>query len=500
MMGRSVNSWVALFVTAALTACLVPPGFLSGQETNSPTQEGWVKHTSRDGAMTVSFPGRPEVSIQKQESALGELELELIQYQTAKLAYSANSTTIPVDPEDYDAAVGLAGSINNMIGDNEVLARRDFEWMGLAGKEVKLKSSDGYFICVRSIIDPRVPRLFQVNVVASDRESIENEDAKRFFSSVSLAATPWKVADWQRRSLAFGAYQVEFPSEPEISRSEDPETEMAESTVEGFMFLTAATDYEQTPDEFNVAVALQNIKEGKSTAPYEFHGSRDMPLGSCEGMELRFTDTSDQLHYRQHCLIDGSIPRLYQVIVAHADAEQLDSAAAERFFKSFRLTEKDADGWCTVTANQGAVVFRFPAQPKINNQKQDSAIGELHMEILQGIVGETAFTALATTYPIPPEEFDVEAGLHGAVASVKQQGNELLEEKRIEQDGLPGVEFLVENANGFFVRARSFIDPAGPTMYQVNVAAESRDNVSDANAKKFLDSIQMKPQSSGKHP
>ncbi len=151
--------------------------------------------------------------------------------------------------------------------------------------------------------------------------------------------------------------------------------------------------------------------------------------------------------------------------------------------------------WHVHTTSNGSMSISFPAKPTVTEKIQPSAIGNLQMEILQyELSRKIAFTANSITFPVSPSEYNVEAGLKGAVDGQKQNGVELIEETEITKDGLPGREVVFKDSkSGIFIRSRIYADGTGPTMYQANVTATSRAVVDGKDATKFLNSIVFNP-------
>jgi hypothetical protein len=153
-----------------------------------PAKKEWFTQTTADGSMKVSFPVKPKLISKTQKSPVGDLKIDVIQCKQKDAAFTANATTLPVNPADYDANAGLRGAVDmQKKGGNEFISEKDINKNGLPGKEIVLKNAQGLYIKARSFIDGSVPRIYQVNVVSINKADIESEDATKFLDSIEFA-------------------------------------------------------------------------------------------------------------------------------------------------------------------------------------------------------------------------------------------------------------------------------------------------------------------------
>lgn len=145
-----------------------------------------------------------------------------------------------------------------------------------------------------------------------------------------------------------------------------------------------------------------------------------------------------------------------------------------------------ADG---VFSSPDGMRARFPGQPTAQPAQIPTEVGTLDVTFYVYEEADGAMTIAAITYPIPPDEYDAQAGLDGAVdGAAANIGGTVLSRTEISRDGLPGRDARIEAPDDFFVRALMFVDPAGPTLYQAQVVG-SADYVDGPAAAAFLDSV-----------
>jgi hypothetical protein len=147
--------------------------------------------------------------------------------------------------------------------------------------------------------------------------------------------------------------------------------------------------------------------------------------------------------------------------------------------------------WVAFTTSDGKVTARFPQQPTTTTQSIDSAIGKLDFQITMTDYGSKAFLINHLTYPVDPSQYDVALGLAGAAEGAAQNVNGTLEENDdITLSGFPGKSLLIKTPQGAFVRGKICIDPAGPTLIQIQCVGP-KDFVDGADARGFLESLKV---------
>lgn len=180
-----------------------------------------------------------------------------------------------------------------------------------------------------------------------------------------------------------------------------------------------------------------------------------------------------------------------------------DGGAAESPSTTGDVTDTPAVGASTGTAGTSTPaatdVFtspdgmqaRFPGQPTAEPAQVPTEVGTLDVTFWVYEEDDGAMTIAAITYPIPPDQYDPEAGLDGAVDGAAQNiDGTVLSSTEISRGGLPGRDARIRASNDFIVRVLMLVDPDGPTLYQAQVVG-TEDYVDGDSADLFLDSVNI---------
>ena len=147
--------------------------------------------------------------------------------------------------------------------------------------------------------------------------------------------------------------------------------------------------------------------------------------------------------------------------------------------------------WYNYTAKDSSYSAKFPGQPEEENQSTNSPLGEL--KYIQASYLDNAnsriYLMMSIKYPVSPSQYDVEKGLDG-VRDGQARGSKytVTSEKKISFNGFPGREIILQGKQGELIKSHIFIDPQGPTLYQMMVGADDG-NLAFPEAQAFLNSL-----------
>ncbi|HEY9703420.1 MAG TPA: hypothetical protein V6C58_13290 [Allocoleopsis sp.] len=164
-----------------------PESSANVQQGKDNVTKNWVDYASKDKSYKVKFPGQPTEQIKTANSKLGKLNVVLAFYEekTAKRAYLASSFKYEVDPTKFDATKGLEGAKSAIAKNGTITSAKDINFNGFPGKELTLTAKQGIGIRAKFFIDPKVPTLYQTQVLAADGQT-DFPEADAFFDSFSL--------------------------------------------------------------------------------------------------------------------------------------------------------------------------------------------------------------------------------------------------------------------------------------------------------------------------
>ncbi len=159
-------------------------------------------------------------------------------------------------------------------------------------------------------------------------------------------------------------------------------------------------------------------------------------------------------------------------------------------------TEVSTDNWVDFTTENGALSAKFPGEPTTEQQVAPSDIGDIEfsMTTYSDDSNKQFFMVSSLDYPVSPDQYDVEQGLEGAKnGAVQNSGSTLISEEPTDRFGIPGKKLLMKNieqGGAITIRTELYIDPNGPTLHQIMVAAEGA-VVDTPEVEAFFDSAQI---------
>ena len=176
-----------------------------------------------------------------------------------------------------------------------------------------------------------------------------------------------------------------------------------------------------------------------------------------------------------------------------------DKESSEIASNSAKVTEEKSTpadsitkNWTPYTSKDGSYTVKFPGKPQEQNQSADTPIGKLEFLIVgySDNKNSRAYMTTVVDYPVNPSDYDVEKGLDGARDGAANNTNSQIvrEDKITYNDDYPGREIVLQNPEGMKTKARIFIDPKGPTLYQSLIVAEDG-NVTFPEADAFFKSL-----------
>ena len=146
------------------------------------------------------------------------------------------------------------------------------------------------------------------------------------------------------------------------------------------------------------------------------------------------------------------------------------------------------------TTEDGRMTVVFPGPVKSETQSVDTPIGKIDLKMVS-CETKRAFLAInQVTYPVDPADYDVEAGLEGAVkeAAARVKGT-ITSKKTITHNGLPGREVIIDVPGGMTNKSVYFIDGSGPTLFQAQAVVKG--DIDQSVVKHFFESLRIKPAS-----
>lgn len=154
------------------------------------------------------------------------------------------------------------------------------------------------------------------------------------------------------------------------------------------------------------------------------------------------------------------------------------------------------ENWVDFTTENGAISVKFPQEPTTEEQLAPTDAGNIEF-LMTTYVDESSnqfFMVSSLEYPIDPAEYDVELGLEGAKnGALQNSGSTLISDESSDRFGIPGKKLLMKNTEQggeITIRIEVYIDPKGPTLHQIMMAAEG-DAVDTPEANAFFDSVQI---------
>jgi hypothetical protein len=129
--------------------------------------------------------------------------------------------------------------------------------------------------------------------------------------------------------------------------------------------------------------------------------------------------------------------------------------------------EYNPKAWKEFVSQEGGFSVRMPAEPKLNRQEVDTAMGKLPISFYTATTGTGGYMAGYTDFPKYSEEPQfVGAVLDGARDNVlaSDSNRKMLSEKEVTIEGFPAREWLIAD-NLLLIRAETFL--ARGRLYQI---------------------------------
>ncbi|WP_430408348.1 hypothetical protein [Kordia sp.] len=166
--------------------------FLSFSAVNA---QDWTKYKAEDLAFTAIFPQEPKRTVQKVNTAVGELDMHMIMHAPTSgddnAVYSVIRSDYPEEQfadadDDYNANVldgAVEGAVKNVKGklvfDNKV------KFNGYPGRSIKIKMEGGYIYINAYLVENS---MFITQVICLEAKD-KNTSIQRFLNSFELIKT-----------------------------------------------------------------------------------------------------------------------------------------------------------------------------------------------------------------------------------------------------------------------------------------------------------------------
>ena len=152
------------------------------------------------------------------------------------------------------------------------------------------------------------------------------------------------------------------------------------------------------------------------------------------------------------------------------------------------------EAWHEQTQNNLSV--KFPVKPRKETKVANAPpLGKLNCEMfICELSRRKVLMITQTTYPIPPSQYDVRAGIKGAVdAIVKEAKATIVSNEKTNHNGIAGTELLLNiPSQNALTKSRIFIDGNGPTYYQVQALGNEAFLNSEV-VNQFFESMRIEP-------
>ena len=157
--------------------------------------QDWTKYKSEDLAFIADFPEEPKRTVQKVNTAVGELDMHMIMHSPTSgddnAVYSVIRSDYPVDQfvdadDKYNTSVldgAVQGAVNNVNG--ELVFDDKITFNGFPGRSIKIKIQGG-FIYIRAYLVNNTMFISQV-ICVTDND--ENSSIERFLNSFDIIKT-----------------------------------------------------------------------------------------------------------------------------------------------------------------------------------------------------------------------------------------------------------------------------------------------------------------------
>lgn len=153
-----------------------------------------------------------------------------------------------------------------------------------------------------------------------------------------------------------------------------------------------------------------------------------------------------------------------------------------------------AEEW--VVHKDGNLTCKLPFKPQLKTQSVNHPLlGNLTIKMyLCEISRNSGLMVSQITYPVPPAQYDVKAGLDGAVQGMAgNTSSKISKQSDISINSIKGKEVEMSAPNKLHARARLFIDKNGPTLYQFQAIGGKKSFLNEKVVNDFFASIELTP-------
>lgn len=314
--------------------------------------------------------------------------------------------------------------------------------------------------------------------------------------SAPAASLPAQTAQWRPFFSSTDGFRAQFPSEPEVSKSNVPvagknlELRSYVAEVGATALYIGVCDYGARGLAADPGEMLSNAEKG-SIEHMNAHLLSEQKIDLDGNRGLAFEADSDKLHFSARMYMVGGV--LYQSMVATAlDAKFAESA---QFLDSFQLMPRPAAvaapgpaaDWKRYRYPDDGFSSEFPSQPEMQKQNVSTDAGTFELRTYATQDPSVTLVAAVCAYGASAAGKDPDALLaaaeKGAINNIK---GHLTSDRKITLGAYHGVVFEA-NSSGEHVSARIYL--VGETLYQMIVASPL--NAAYAGSSRFLDSFQL---------
>jgi hypothetical protein len=274
-------------------------------------------------------------------------------------------------------------------------------------------------------------------------------------------------------------------------------------------YLASYTDVPTNLAGLDPEELLDNGRDGAiNSTGGELVEETKITLGEFPGRDFTYKITALNGNIRQRAYVVEQ--RLYQLVTT-GTGNAVNSADAEKFFNSFKLTGRgttsqptaaatseaiptsgggDTGGnWQTFTSQDGKFSVELPGKPQEGSRSIPVGTDTMELHTFSLGTSKESYTMTFSDYPASIMQTSAATLLEGALTGVVGQGT-LVDKQSITVDGNPGIqaEFEVPGTGYSWYKAL-FVEER---MYQLIVIAQNKDATAQ-DAKRFLDSFELMP-------
>jgi hypothetical protein len=274
-------------------------------------------------------------------------------------------------------------------------------------------------------------------------------------------------------------------------------------------YLASYTDVPTNLAGLDPEQLLDNGRDGAlNSTGGELVEETKIKLGEFPGRDFTYKITTLNGSIRQRAYVVDQ--RLYQLVTT-GTGNAVNSADAEKFFNSFKLTGTGATSqptaaatseaiptsgggdtrgnWQTFTSQDGAFSVELPGKPLVGSQSVPVGAETMEVHTFSLSSDKESYTMTYSDFPAAALQAGAVAVLEGALKGASGQGT-LLNQESITVDGNPGIQGEFEVPGTGYSWYKAVI--VEQRMYQLIVIAQNKD-VTAQEARRFLDSFKLVP-------